>query len=328
MKALRRSWQKNAWFTPLLLPLSYLFSWVIRIRRALYRHNFFKVFHANVPVVVVGNISVGGAGKTPLVAAIVRELQLFGWTPAIVSRGYKGSIKKKPEFIDENSNPRYVGDEPVMLASITDCPLAVCANRSAALALIEEVYPEVDVIVSDDGLQHYAMGRDIEIAILNRGSRFGNRYLLPAGPLREPITRLNQVDMIVCHQDPGIGEFLAILKPLCFRRVNDASVTLPLDAFHLYPVTALAGIAHPETFFSMINSRVKRVEAYIFDDHYAYNGREDAFKSTLPIIMTAKDAVKCRLFAHDNMWYLEIEFELDPEFTSDLLNRLEKISNG
>ncbi|OGT21233.1 MAG: tetraacyldisaccharide 4'-kinase [Gammaproteobacteria bacterium RBG_16_57_12] len=307
----------------LLLPLSKLFSLLVSVRRRAYRLGLLKVHRLAVPVIVVGNVTVGGTGKTPLVAYLVDYLQRHGYRPGIVSRGYGGEASLWPQQVRPDSDPRIVGDEAVLLARRCRCPMAVGPDRvAAAQALLQ--YHDCNIIVSDDGLQHYALGRDIEIVVIDGIRRFGNGLCLPAGPLREPVKRIQQADMVVVNGLAGRGEYSMQLSGRQLVNLTDARQTRDLDNLRGQSVHAIAGIGNPKRFFDKLQQLGIRVIEHPFPDHHPYHREEVTFNDDLPVLMTEKDAVKCERFAGPDYWYLPVNTAMGAEFTS----ALEKLLKG
>jgi tetraacyldisaccharide 4'-kinase len=305
----------------LLLPFSWLFCFLVWLRRSLYRLGILRSRRLAVPVIVVGNITAGGSGKTPLVMWLARFLQDQGFHPGIVSRGYGGKARSWPQQVRSDSDYVAVGDEAVMIAARTECPMAVGPDRvSVGQSLLQ--HHDIDVILSDDGLQHYALKRNIEIAVVDGERRFGNGQCLPAGPLRERPARLSEVDMIVVngiaqrheHSMTVSSQFAVNLK---------TSETLPLSGFS-GKVHALAGIGNPERFFSELRNAGLHIEEHEFPDHYPYSESDVEFADELPVLMTEKDAVKCVRFANSRLWCVPAKVELGNAFGQRLLMLLEK----
>jgi len=308
-----RFWYKPPqWYHALLSPLSWLYRSVISFRHLLYKIRFFSSYKASVPVIVVGNITVGGTGKTPFVMGLVETLKKKGYTPGIVSRGYGAYHKKEATLLDVNSTVDEVGDEPLMLYQRLDVPVAVCQHRVLAIKACEQA--GCDVIVSDDGLAHYAFKRDCEIVCVDGVRQFGSGYTLPIGPLREPKSRLKEVDFCVTTVAKKTGKgYESEIVPECLVHVNDSSKTLPLNSFCGKNVRALAGIGHPERFFALLLDLGYNVQSEAFRDHHRYTEADLSFYSGERIIMTEKDAVKCRLYDLDNAWYIKVKANFDYE---------------
>ncbi|GMQ90342.1 MAG: tetraacyldisaccharide 4'-kinase [Gammaproteobacteria bacterium] len=289
-----------------LLPLSGIYCTLVMLHKALYRFGVKQVIGLAVPVVVVGNITVGGTGKTPLVIWIARFLQQCGYHPGVVARGYRGRSTTWPLRVHPQSDPLLSGDEPVLLARNTSCPVVVGPDRvRAARVLIDEDH--CDVIVSDDGLQHYAMARDVEIVVIDGERRFGNGHCLPAGPLREPIRRLCSVSARVTNGEPQDGELGMQLRQIGFRRVDSPAVQKPLPAFAGQRVHAIAGIGNPQRFFSQLRALDIELVEHEYPDHHTFGAADIRFSDEAAVIMTEKDAVKCESFADERHWYAVVE---------------------
>lgn len=311
---------KSGWRWP-LAPLALLFAIISGSRRFAYRRGWLNRYRASLPVIVVGNISVGGNGKTPVVIWLVEQLQARGFRPGVVSRGYGGKAPRYPYRLDATSTTAQAGDEPVLIARRCGCPVVVAPKRAEAVRLLEQS-GEVDIIITDDGLQHYALARDIELVVVDGARRFGNACLLPMGPLREPVTRLKRVDAIICNGgEPGKGEYpMQLVAGVPHRVRDDAPLAAPLAG----PVDALAGIGHPPRFFTTLQRLgYELVQSVAYGDHHPFDrdelrGRFDQ----RPLLMTEKDAVKCRAFALDDWWYLPVSAELPAALLDTLLQKL------
>lgn len=299
-----------------LVPLSYIYQAIILIRQWLYRHHVFATTHLPVPVIVVGNLTLGGNGKTPLVAWLAHRLRQEGFNPGLISRGYGGKSKAWPEWVLDESDPHLVGDEAVMLVKQTHCPMVVGPNRVKAAQTLLKKY-SCDVIISDDGLQHLALGRDLEIVV--EGSRnFGNGYCLPGGPMREPITRINTVDFFINHTTMQ-------LKPGPFRNIKNPNLILTTEDLSTKKIHAVAGIGHPERFFQLLKDLEITFTPHSFPDHHLFTETELQFGKDCLIIMTEKDAIKCRKFADEYYWYLPIQLELEEVFVTQFKNKFMEI---
>jgi tetraacyldisaccharide 4'-kinase len=311
-----RHWRRRGLAAWLLWPASLLFGLFAFLRRALTRRR-----RVGIPVVVVGNLTVGGSGKTPLVLWIVELLRASGWHPAIVSRGYPARIAV-PKAVTLISEASEVGDEPVLLARRGGCPVWVGADRLAVIRALRESQPEVDIVVLDDGLQHYRLARDIEIAVVDaRG--FGNGFLLPAGPLREPRSRLRLVDAVVAHE-ANVDGYAMTLEGGELHRMTDARERRPAGAFRGQKVHAVAGIGDPQRFFRHLERLGVTGVPHPFPDHHAFRAEELDFGDAAPVLLTEKDAVKLRRFARPDWWVLPVTAKLDPAFGDWLLRRLDE----
>ena len=319
---LQRIWSSKTGITQFLRPLSWLYCSITFIRRFFYKIHLFRSISLPVPVIVVGNLTVGGTGKTPLVIQIANRLKESGYRPGIISRGYGGKATHWPQQVRADSDPVVVGDEPILIARRTQCPMAVGPDRvEAGKALLK--YADCDIIISDDGLQHYALKRDIEIVVIDGVRRFGNGYCLPAGPLREPVKRLEKVDFIITNGSALNNEFKMLYTGDTLVNLNDTTNKRSLDKFKEEKVHAIAGIGNPEKFYRILENADIIYEAHNFTDHHAFLPQDLEFDDKQPILMTEKDAVKCQRFATNSMWYLPIEAKLSTTFEMQLLNKLE-----
>ncbi len=326
-KLLDDVWYGKHPFSIVLAPLTLLFRLVAAARRSAYSSGLLNVYRAPVPVLVVGNITVGGSGKTPLVIWLAERLREYGFKPAIIARGYRGTAKSWPQQVRADSDAVAVGDEAIVIARRTGLPLAVGPNRAADIEALLR-HSDVNIIVSDDGLQHYAMARDIEIAVLDGVRRTGNGACLPSGPLREPPSRLSEVDLVVTNGLAARGEFPMRYQPGELRRVADPEHRQALAAFAPKTVHAVAAIGNPDSFFAILKRHGFRYTEHVFPDHYRYRSEDFEFGDSSPIIMTEKDAVKCEHFCDARFWYLPIEAELPEVFERRLKTLLKKVLHG
>ncbi|EOX7392981.1 tetraacyldisaccharide 4'-kinase [Enterobacter quasiroggenkampii] len=317
-----RIWSGESPLWLLLLPLSWLYGLVSGIIRLLYRLGVKRAWRAPVPVVVVGNLTAGGNGKTPVVIWLVEQLQKRGIRPGVVSRGYGGQAARYPLLLTAETTTTEAGDEPVLIFQRTGVPVAVSPVRSDAVqALLAE--HAVQIIITDDGLQHYALARDKEIVVIDGVRRFGNGWWLPAGPMRERASRLKSVDAVIVNGGKAkTGEIPMHLQPgLAINLVTGERRSVAA----LPSLVAMAGIGHPPRFFATLEQCGARLEKRVpLADHQALvEGQVTAL--TVPgqsLIMTEKDAVKCRAFAKDNWWYLPVDAELSGEQPEHLLKEL------
>ena len=315
-------WYRRGAIAWLLWPASLVFFLLVVTRRSLYWLRLRKSAHPGIPVIVVGNITVGGTGKTPLVIWIAEFLKSKGWSPAIISRGYGAKIAA-PRAASVASEAAEVGDEPIVLARRSGCPVWVGPDRVRVAAALRAAQPEVDVLVLDDGLQHYRLRRDIEIAVVDaRG--LGNGFLLPAGPLREPRLRLRTVDAVVAHGTAARKDFSMSLAGDEVHRMTDARERRPLKAFAGQKVHAAAGIGDPNRFFLQLGRAGIKVIPHPFPDHHAFSETDLEFGDALPVILTEKDAVKLRRAARPDWWVLPVSARLDPGFGAWLLRKLDE----
>jgi tetraacyldisaccharide 4'-kinase len=316
-----KHWYRRGPVAWLLWPASLAFGLLVALRRILYALRLLPSAHPGIPVIVVGNLTVGGSGKTPLVLWIAEFLKKNGWSPAIVSRGYGGKAAG-PRAATVADEAETVGDEPIVLSRRSGCPVWVGADRLAVIAALRGPHPEVDVLVLDDGLQHYRLRRDLEIAVVDsRG--FGNGFLLPAGPLREPPRRLKSVDAVVSHGAPVPG-YTMKLEGETVHRMTDSRDRRPVQSFRGQKVHAVAGIGNPNRFFLHLTRLGVRVLPHPFPDHHRLTPEELDFGDEAPVMMTEKDAVKLRRYGRASWWVLPVTAQLDPAFGDWLLGELGK----
>ena len=281
---------------------------------------------AEVPVIIVGNLAVGGAGKTPLVIALVEALRARGYRPGVISRGY-GRRTDDARRVQPDATAATVGDEPVLIARRTRAPVAVAAQRIEAARLLTDS-GQVDVLIGDDGLQHYGLARDIEILVIDGVRRYGNGRLLPAGPLREPLERAAACDFIVCNGGtPQPGEIPMRLELLQAMPLNGAPPR-PLATWAGRRVHAVAGIGNPQRFFEMLRGLGLELEPHAFADHHAYVAADLEFGDEAPVLMTEKDAVKCRDFARPHWYAVPVEAVLPESFFDAVAARLATLQGG
>lgn len=325
-------WLANSWYQThpvrwLLWPLSVVYRIVIYLRKLLYRLTVFKQHNLPVPVIIVGNITVGGTGKTPVVIWLAKQLQQAGFRPGIISRGYGGKAEHYPQLVTPKSDPAIVGDEPVIISRQTTCPMVVAPDRIAAGQMLLQQY-DCTIIIADDGLQHYALGRDIEIVVVDGQRLFGNQYCLPAGPLREPLSRLQQVDFIVHNGGDPSAEFNISLSQGQVINLADPTVKKELTDFTNETIHAVAGIGYPKRFFDQLITQGLIIVPHSFADHYLFQLDDLNFNDDNAILMTEKDAVKCLQFATKNMWYIPIEATISGKLKQLILEKLRNIPNG
>jgi tetraacyldisaccharide 4'-kinase len=322
---LQRQWFDQRRLTPalwLLLPLAWLYAGLSALNRRLA-----KPERLPVPVIVVGNVIIGGAGKTPLTLWLAQQLKARGWRPGIVSRGY-GRSGDEIRAVSVQSRAEDVGDEPLLLARRSGVPVWVGRRRAAAGAALLAAHPEVNVVLCDDGLQHYALARDVELVVFDtRGA--GNGWRLPVGPLREPLSRLVSVDAIVCNGKPknplpaATPSFEMALGASLFYRLDDAGQTTSAESLRgRGPLHALAGIGNPERFFRTLAGLGLQCETHSFPDHHRYVAADLAFAKDGILLMTEKDAVKCVELTAGETWVLPVEAELSPALIDLIVEKL------
>ncbi len=321
-KWIHRVWYASAAGGWVLLPLSGLYGLLLKLRQRLFQCGLFRTFKLPVPVIIVGNITAGGTGKTPTVIWLVDQLRTLGYAPGIVSRGYGGSKSGGPMRVDAASDPAVVGDEPVLLARRAQCPVVVDSDRAQAVAmLIEE---GIDVVVADDGLQHLSLQRDFEICVLDGERGLGNRRLLPAGPLREPAGRLDTVDQVLVNGLAMIPDAIAFeLRATQACRLN-GSLARSLQGFKDTTVHAVAGIGNPKRFFDLLRANGIQVIEHGFPDHAAISIEDLRFGDEFAVFMTEKDAVKLGTGVADKFWSVPVELAMGSEEANGLMARIDQ----
>jgi tetraacyldisaccharide 4'-kinase len=320
------AWQRRGVIACLLWPLSFIFNLLIVTRLALYALGIFRITILPVPVIVVGNIFVGGTGKTPLVIWIIQLLQEQGWKPAVISRGY-GSSAQQVRAVENNSYANEVGDEPLLITKRTGVPVFIGRDRAVAGLALLQAHPNVNIIISDDGLQHYALGRNIEIQLSDsRGN--GNGWLLPAGPLREPATRQSDFYVVNTTEESAGDAYVMQLVPVDAERLSDRSQRQSLRDFSfVQSVAAVAGIGYPERFFTTLRSHgINLTITQALPDHFDYATNPFADIEASAILITEKDAVKCmqhNAIANDvRIWVVPVQAHVDASLAKHLLEKL------
>ena len=326
-----RAWQRKALWLWLLLPISWLYGLITMLRRQAYRKGLFSSYRAPIPIMVIGNISVGGSGKTPLIIALVNELQAQGVKVGVISRGYGGDTSQMPALVTLDSSPSVVGDEPCLIVNMTGVAMAVCPNRQQAVTTLLNTYPDLQLIIADDGLQHYALQRDIEWIVVDAARGFGNEQLLPTGFLREPMSRLKDANVIYHEKLETEANDNKDSLPLANRLTMHL---MPDKLQHLWPpeligtdktnakvninrpepgsqVHAVSGIGYPQRFFDTLGSLGFEVIGHAYPDHYDFSLAELLQYHDYPIVITSKDAVKIRalLVAYTSKQALNDEYE-------------------
>lgn len=325
-----KHWYRNGPVAFLLLPVSWLYSWLAKRRRQRLEKTRQPLFsNRHVPVIVVGNITVGGTGKTPMVIWLAQSLKAQGYHPGVVSRGYGGAAISQPLEVTSRSDARDVGDEALVMAKGAACPVWVCRHRREAIQSLVQSHPRTDVIISDDGLQHYLMPRDIEIVMIDGARRFGNGLCLPAGPLREPLKRLQEVDFRVVKGTPSEpGEYGMAIGGEVLVNLKAMGRRCPLQDLKGQTVHAVAGLGNPQLFFDKLSASGLTVIPHVFRDHHRYTLEDVSFDDDLAVIMTEKDAVKCGVFAERKHWYLPVKAHPDADFFGALRRRLKEFESG
>lgn len=326
MRRALHDWLQSVWYADhpsgvVLRPLSWAYAALVEARRWLYRRRWLRSIDVGCPVVVVGNLSVGGTGKTPLTLWLAKRLRAAGLRPGIVMRGYRGRART-PRLVSLDLSADEIGDEALLLARRSGCPLAIGADRVAAARLLAA--QNVDVVIADDGLQHLRLKRVVEFVVIDGDRRFGNRRLLPAGPLREPLTRLAEVDALIVNGDPveelEIGMSLVATEAVSLTQGTRRA----LSRFVPGPVHALAAIGNPVRFFRTLEAHGVRAIPHALPDHQWLTRTDIEFGDSIPVLMTEKDAVKCERFADQRHWFVPVDAELTDEDARALLELVER----
>jgi tetraacyldisaccharide 4'-kinase len=320
-------WYRESAGFSLLAPLAWLYGLVMTVRRGAYAWGLMRTRRAGKPVIVVGNLTVGGTGKTPLVAWLAEQLSLSGLKVGIVSRGY-GRSKREPEGVHAESAWRDVGDEPMLLQICTGCDVVVAQDRFAGAQQL--IALGVDVVIADDGLQHLRLARDCEIVVIDGARGFGNGRLLPAGPLREPASRVRNASIVVVN---GIPEHASLRVPVQgslqmtlfggeAHRVDGLAAPEPLEHFRGRRVHAVAGIGNPQRFFRDLRARGIDLVEHPFPDHHPFTAADLTFGDDLPVVMTQKDAVRCRELGNARLWYVPVVARFSDSQARELIDRV------
>ncbi|WP_434777383.1 tetraacyldisaccharide 4'-kinase [Neisseria sp. Ec49-e6-T10] len=320
---LQKHWQKSCWYLSIVLkPLAGLFFIISSVRRWLYCQGVLKQKALPVPVIIIGNINIGGVGKTPILIYLVKTLQAQGFTVGVISRGY-GRKNKETLLVQQEGQASLFGDEPIMIAKQTNAPVAVSSSRFDAGSLLLKKYPTLDLIISDDGLQHYALKRDLELVVINNQMGFGNGYLMPQGPLRENIQRLNKANALLISDCPDqqhlsvalpnhLPVFYSYLHAHSFYSLHEPDLTQAALAFKNKKIAAVAGIGRPDKFFTTLKQLDLNPTCFAFPDHYAYH-EDDLPKGFDVIFTTEKDAVKLKNLPVKNVWVLPVNVTIAPD---------------
>jgi len=329
-KWIHRVWYEGGGSYRLLLPLSCLYWLLIGLRRYLYRFGILNTHRAVVPVIVVGNITTGGTGKTPVTIWLARELRERGFSPGIVSRGYGGSKSSSSMRVDSASDPKTVGDEPVLMARLSGCPVVVDADRRRAAEML--VADGADLVIADDGLQHYRLERTYDICVIDGARGLGNGHLLPAGPLRDTISRLEEVDQVLLNgpllnrsDEISVVEQSAIEFELVAVEVSrlNGSLTRPIERFEGTTVHGVAAIGNPKRFFDLLRAHGMQVIEHAFPDHAVLSQSDLNFGDEFNILMTEKDAVKLGQEKSNKLWAVPVELRMDPLVSGPWLEQIE-----
>jgi tetraacyldisaccharide 4'-kinase len=320
-------WLQHHWYriTPLhliLFPASLIFRALVALRRDMYLNGMLPSEQLLLPVVVVGNISAGGTGKTPLTLALAQQLIARGWHPLIVSRGF-GGASQKPQSVSASSDAKQVGDEPLLMAQRDICPVWIGRDRVNTAHAALQAHPQCNVVLCDDGLQHYRLQRDFEIAVIDGTRRFGNGLMLPAGPLREPVSRLQSVDAVVVNGAGAVtGQYAMHLSGDMFHNLLDPDNKAVADHFHGKSIHAVAGIGNPQRYFQHLEKLGISFTPHEFPDHHPYSATDLVFAGCDAILLTEKDAVKCAAFADERYWVLRVDAQIDSALLDHLLRKI------
>ena len=334
MSFLERAWHERAGWLILLWPVSVLFQALTAIRRAAQQSKQ-RPAYLTAPLIVIGNISLGGTGKTPLLITLSQELQKQGFKPGIISRGYGGDAPSYPFAVNIDSDVSQSGDEAFLIAEKTGCPVYVDPDRSAALQALL-LHEDVDVVLSDDGLQHYNLYRDLEIVVVDGQRLFSNGFCLPAGPLRESMNRLKEAQHIVVNGEPAreipqlAGASKMQLEPRSFvNMVSGEKRPFAGAPFNMgNRLQAVSALGNPQRFYALLERLPYQVEMFSFPDHHRFTAEDfeqEGIDMHQPVVMTEKDAVKCRQFAKNNFWYLSVEVNLESQFFERLTEDIRRV---
>jgi tetraacyldisaccharide 4'-kinase len=325
--SLERVWYGGHWLVYPLLPLSWIYRALVGARRLAYRGGWIRRHAVPVPVIIVGNLTVGGTGKTPLVLWLADFLSRQGLVPGIITGGYRGGSASWPRTVTADADPLELGDESVLLARRSGCPVAAGPDRVAAARLILR-QTDCDIIIADDGLQHYRLERDLEILMVDGTRGFGNGHCLPAGPLREPRSQARRFDLKVCTGEACPQGDLMELRPGALISLRNPTRTRALSDLRGQRVTAVAAIGNPERFFSLLRRYGLHLDELAYRDHHPFTAEDAALWPPGPVVMTEKDAIKCLGFAGADHWYLPVHAVLSPAFEQQLSQKLKGLIDG
>lgn len=331
---IQQQWQHRHIFSQLLLPITALFSAVAALRRLAYQKKWLPTYPIKVPIIVIGNLMVGGTGKTPVVIALTHILRQAGFNPGVISRGYGAKKNQEPQLVSTHSDANLCGDEPILIAKRTHAPVCISSNRVAAAQTLLIHYPRIDVIISDDGLQHYRLQRNIEIVIFDNRLA-GNGRLLPAGPLRESLSRKRHANLISLAKNQALpnwpNTFQIKIGSTYAWQLTQPEQHRPLHYFQKKSLLAAAGIGNPEKFFQLLREHGLKLETYLLPDHYSFHNNPFDFSNSSNsfinhsyeyILITEKDAVKCQSYKDDRIWVVAIDIDLSQAFERFILEKL------
>lgn len=325
---IQQAWYQGHPMLFLLWPLELLYRWVVKRKRARFVKGDSETYRAPVPVIVVGNITVGGTGKTPMILWLIEQCRAQGFKVGVVSRGYGAQPPHLPWSVSATDSAAHAGDEPLLIVQRTGVPLVIAPKRAQAVQQLL-AQQQIDIVLSDDGLQHYRLARDLELVLIDAQRGLGNQRCLPAGPLREPVERLQSVDAVLYNgaaQDSEAG-FAMQLQPVELVHVRSGRRE-PLSYFPAQQkMHAVAGIGNPQRFFKTLEGLDWQPIAHAFVDHAEFTAADLHFADDLPVLMTEKDAVKCRAFAAENCWYLQVAARPSPAFADWFAEQLKSLIN-
>ena len=313
-------YKKSNWIY-LLIPFSIIFYCISILKNYLYKNGFLKRIKIKVPVLIIGNITLGGTGKTPLALNLITKFLNKGLNPALISRGYGGTAKNITEVF-ESTNVRVVGDEALLIKAKSKIPVFVGKDRVGAAKILLKKYPKTSIIISDDGLQHHRLGRDYEIIVVDSQRNFGNGFIFPAGPLRESRSRLNQVDAVVYKGTSNNSKFYQMKYITKHFKNLITSKNITFEGIQDKKIVAITAIGNPESFFSILEDYNLKFKKVIFNDHYLFNKNDFIKYANYNIVMTEKDSIKCKELATKNFWVLPLETKVDERLFRNILKKV------
>jgi len=313
-------YKKSTWIY-LFIPFSFIYYCMNILRHYLYKIRFLKIIKIKVPVLIIGNIVLGGTGKTPLALNLISKFINKGFYPALITRGYGGSAKNVTEVF-ESSNVSIVGDEALLIKNKSKVPVFVGKDRVSAAKILLKKYPKTSIIISDDGLQHLRLARDYEIIVVDSKRQFGNGFLFPAGPLRESRAKLNQVDAVVHKGSSDNSRFYQMKYMTKYFKNLKTSKKITYKDIQKKKIVAITAIGNPESFFSTLDDYNLEFKKVIFNDHYFFKENDFIKYADYNVVMTEKDAIKCKKFSTKNFWALPIETKVDERLFRNILKKV------
>ena len=313
-------YKKSSWIY-FLIPFSIFFYFFSSLRKYLYKNGFLKIIKIKVPVLIIGNITLGGTGKTPLALDLIEKFLRKGLKPAIISRGYRGSANNITEVF-ESSDVTAVGDEALLIKTKSKIPVFIGKDRVSVAKILLKKYPETSIIISDDGLQHHRLARDYEIIVVDSQRQFGNGLIFPAGPMREGISKLKQVDAVVYKGTNSNSNFYQMKYITKHFKNLSTNKTAIFKGIQDKKIVAITAIGNPESFFSILEGYDLEFKKVIYNDHYLFNKNDFIKYADYNIVMTEKDAIKCKKFATKNFWVLPLETKVDERLFQNILKKV------